>query len=399
MNSSQLRGDLPEPVRRYFLEVAAMEPPSDLLDAAVAEIETTPRVNRISLMPIAAFAAAFVAAVAILAYSLLPSGPSNIGGDATPSPGASASQAASAEPSPTAPEIPIAPLPALEGLPSAGAVIGSYDVEDAGAPVLYAHGSVWLSNNETGILSRMDPATGEIIGTIEVNPNPEITRYDLNAVSDGSYVWATGIDDAMVKIDPATNEIVERVDVGTLAYRIAVNDGQLWLTDLDQGGRVIRLDTASGETMVDERFPYWPAALAVTDSEVWMAPYQGSYMLRLDPATGAQLDRFDVASFSMAIVPLGDSLYITGNQERALERFSIPEGRVVERIGADMSVTVNGNRLFGFAPGGAFMELDPDTLEPMSALLIDGEFGPSVFVDGLLYAASAGQVVVVQPAE
>ena len=35
MNQSQLRGDLPEPVRRYFLEVAQMQPPAELLGLAL----------------------------------------------------------------------------------------------------------------------------------------------------------------------------------------------------------------------------------------------------------------------------------------------------------------------------------------------------------------------------
>ena len=126
MNRSQLRGDLPEPVRRYFLEVATMEPPSDLLDAAVAEIEQTPHVNRFSLIPIVAFAAAVVAAVAILASTLLPSGGQNIGGE--PSPTATDAAPSVAPVAPSATPLPIASLPPLDGLPSAGAVVATYEV-------------------------------------------------------------------------------------------------------------------------------------------------------------------------------------------------------------------------------------------------------------------------------
>lgn len=397
MNRSQLRGDLPEPVRRYFLEVATMEPPSDLLDAAVAEIEQTPHVNRFSLIPIVAFAAAVVAAVAILASTLLPSGGQNIGGEPSPTATDAAPSVASVAPSAT--PLPIASLPPLDGLPSAGAVVATYEVGDAGYPVLDAHGSIWLANPETGTLSRMDPNTGEITGTVAVNPDPETTRYDLNAVSDGTYVWATGTDGTMVKIDPATNEVVERVDVGTIAYRVAIHDGQLWVTDLDAGNRVLRIDTESGEVVLDQQFALWPAALAVTDAEVWMAPYQDDHMVRLDPATGETLDRFEVSSFSMEILPLGDSLYITGNQERPLERFSISEGRVVERLGGELGARLVGDRLFGVAPGGVFMELDPMTLRPMSALTLGGELGWSVVRDGLLYVAAGSEVVVIQPTE
>lgn len=43
MNRSQLRGDLPEPVNRYFDEVALMQPPNDLLDAASSRSSAAPK--------------------------------------------------------------------------------------------------------------------------------------------------------------------------------------------------------------------------------------------------------------------------------------------------------------------------------------------------------------------
>ncbi len=71
MNTSRLRGDLPEPVRRYFLEVAKMQPPADLLDAAVAEIERTPRINRFAALPIFGFVAAAAVVIGLLVYTFM----------------------------------------------------------------------------------------------------------------------------------------------------------------------------------------------------------------------------------------------------------------------------------------------------------------------------------------
>jgi hypothetical protein len=66
MNRNQLRDELPEPVRRYFEEeVAHMEPPDDLMDMTIAEVESQPRVNRFSFLP--AFAALAGAAAVVLA--------------------------------------------------------------------------------------------------------------------------------------------------------------------------------------------------------------------------------------------------------------------------------------------------------------------------------------------
>ena len=38
-----------------------------------------------------------------------------------------------------------------------------------------------------------------------------------------------------MKIDPQTNEIVERIPIETLVYRMVLHDGRIWITDLDAG--------------------------------------------------------------------------------------------------------------------------------------------------------------------
>ena len=398
MNPSQLRSDLPEPVRRYFLEVAQMEPPADLLDAAVAEIERTPHVNRFAALPIFGFVAAAVVVIGILVFSLLPTIAPNVG-DASPSP--TASEAPPSE-TPVPAFLPIETLPPLDELPSAGSVVDTFDVGDAGIPVLYAHGSVWLSNAGTGTLTRMDPETGELTGSVVVNVDPEDTPYDLNAVADDQWVWATGQDNTLVKIDPATNETVERIPLGTMIYRMVLHDGQIWLTDLNAGGHLIVVDTDTSEIVLDERYAQWPAALAVTDTDVWMASYQDNLLYRVDPETAQSLETFPTSYFSMAIVAFDDALYLTGNQDRPLERFSIADGTTTARL-AGVGVATDGQRLFGFRPDGAFMELDPVTLEPRSATIIEGggsDFG--LYGDGRFFIPQGDpdpRIVVLEPAD
>ena len=400
MNTSQLRGDLPEPVRRYFLEVAQMQPPADLLDTAVAEIERTPRINRFSALPVFGFVTAAAVVIGLMVFAFMNPAPPDVG-EATPSPSAAASQAApTATPEPT--PLPIATLAPTDGLPSAGTVVATYDVGDAGYPVLSAHGSIWLSNPGTGTLTRMDPVTGELTGSIVVNPDPEATPYDLNAVADDRFVWATGQDNTLVRIDPQTDEIVERIPIETLIYRMVLHDGLIWLTDLNASGRLMAVDTQTSQIVINERYSQWPAALAVTDTDVWMASYQGELLYRIDPATGQQVEVFPTSSFSMALVPFGDALYSTGNQDRPLERFSVTSGTTTVRL-AEVGVATGADRLYGFRGDGAFVELDPVTLEPQSVTMIEGGgTGAGLFADGRFYIAQGDpdpQIVVIDPAD
>ena len=102
MSRQRIGGDLPEPVRRYFSEVAQMQPPNDLLDAALTEIQGPPAPHRFSLLAVFGFAAAAVAG--ILALAVLVPGLQQVAGPTTsqqPSPSAQ-SPTTSQQPSPSA---------------------------------------------------------------------------------------------------------------------------------------------------------------------------------------------------------------------------------------------------------------------------------------------------------
>ncbi|HEX6139146.1 MAG TPA: hypothetical protein VF013_01620 [Candidatus Limnocylindria bacterium] len=89
MNRASLRNELPDPVRRYFEEVARMNPPHDLMDTTIAEVEASPRVNRFSMPVLALAAAVVVALAALIGFGLYRTqvGPPN---DKSPSPTADA---------------------------------------------------------------------------------------------------------------------------------------------------------------------------------------------------------------------------------------------------------------------------------------------------------------------
>lgn len=392
MNREQLRNELPEPVRRYFEEVARMNPPDDLMDAAIAQVEAQPRVNRFSMLPAFAALAATAVLAAIVAFGVfgVKLGPP-IGTDASPSPTGEASPTPEASPS----ELPIMTPPPLEGLPSAGTIEARYPIGNAGGPALAAHGSIWLSNGETGVVSRLDPDTGEIIAEIQANPDPGSTRYDQSLVADDSFVWATGVDDTLVKIDPATNTVVERIDIGTLVYRMQVHGGDIWITGLDQNN-VLRVDATTGEVTFEAPIGGWPGGLAVTDDAVWMTPYQLDDLVQIDPASGAVVERYTVGSFGMAIIPLDDALFITGNQSRPLERYSISEARVTARFGEDTNVALLDGRLYSVYRG-TLLTLNPDTLQVTAALEIGQEAGGAIPGEGFLWILDGSDLVKVRP--
>jgi YVTN family beta-propeller protein len=130
--------------------------------------------------------------------------------------------------------------------------VGSFPRDIAVGP-----GAVWVSVNdfsdggaEIHAVVRVDPATNEIVATIPVG-----TVGNLAVGSNA--VWSIeSIDaplDTVIRIDPATNQVTETIPVGPYAFDVAVDATGVWVTrDIDgrgQSGEVIRIDPATNEAI------------------------------------------------------------------------------------------------------------------------------------------------------
>lgn len=185
-------------------------------------------------------------------------------------------------PSPTpsgSPSTPVAPRFQEYRVPS-----GSHPHDVAPA----ADGTVWYTGQNVGELGRLDPRTGKV------------DRIDLGSgsrphgviVGPDAAPWITdGGLNAIVRVDPSSEKVdVYRLpssfpdaNLNTAAFD---NDGILWFTGQD--GIYGRFDPATKRMRVFEaprgRGPY--GITATPDGTVYYASLAGSYVGRIDPATG-----------------------------------------------------------------------------------------------------------------
>ena len=196
------------------------------------------------------------------------------------SPAASASPAATTSPANPPTGIAVAPRIREFAVPAGSR---PHDVSPA------TDGGVWFTGQGNGTLGRLDPATGAV-GQIQLGrgsaPHGVITGPD-----GAPWVTDSGLN-AIVRVDPATDEV--RVfplpaDRAGASLNTATFDrsGILWFTG--QAGVYGRLDPATGAVRVFDapkgRGPY--GITATPDGQVWFASLAGSYVGRINPATGA----------------------------------------------------------------------------------------------------------------
>jgi TolB protein len=261
-------------------------------------------------------------------------------------------------------------------------------------------GSLWISSYaeaQGGRITRIDPASGEIVARIsthDVFPTWEVGGGGLAAGS-GS-MWLAGAGNApgepggthafLLRIDPGTNEIVARIDLGSgSGADVAIDDTGVWVLSFSVADRathmlVTRVDPSSnaavatipleatyghhifaahgsivaetnavhGETVagtvmniidpatntIERSVPLRTYAWAAAD-ETSLWALDGRSIMSIDPATGKILDSWNISNTGDAIAAGGGGVWFLDPFHRGrLNRFDPGAG------GVDASVSL-----------------------------------------------------------
>lgn len=271
---------------------------------------------------------------------------------AGPALGPSGSTAATTAPPTTA--RPSASAPAL-----AAAVLATIPLTVFPGGPAVGDGALWLWDDGTGTIVRVDTSTGRVVATIAMG-DPSGTPYGTPKAiaADGQMVWVSDdVDHAVARIDPATNTIVERVtlaSVGAVAgpvspFGLAIDGDALWVSDFDQGV-VLRVDTRTKKvTMVVSNVDH-PEGIAVGFGSVWVVEHRLGSLARIDPSTGTIIASVALPGTGKSAVcgmcvdsvtTSSDSVWVPlnfGNGVARIDPFSngvsaqIPMGRVVDSL-------------------------------------------------------------------
>jgi DNA-binding beta-propeller fold protein YncE len=187
------------------------------------------------------------------------------------------------------------PRPGVDPQVTAEVHVGRFPQE-----IAVGQGAVWVSVNEgpRWFLARVDPETSQVTATIGV--------FEAGDVAAGAgAVWVTGREPgrgpAVFRIDPSTNRVVSVIPVQCdrcLLEQVAASRDQVWVTVLyasSRSGEVLSIDPASNQ--VEDRIPIdgWARDLVVGEGAIWVAALthfsshsvSGMTVYRIDSGTGA----------------------------------------------------------------------------------------------------------------
>ncbi len=178
---------------------------------------------------------------------------------------------------------------------------------------------------------------------------------DWVLVTDNSVWVASTKPNAVIRIDPSTNNIVATVKVsGEACSGLAFGFGSIWVPICGEKPELVRIHGA--KNTVSRTLPIAPAApeggIATSEDSVWMVTDKNGTLNRINPSTNSVRQRISIPPGSYNPVFSNGIVWITGVESSVLTAVDADSGKVLE------SVAVGLKPRFLAAGGGSIWTLN-----------------------------------------
>lgn len=205
--------------------------------------------------------------------------------------------------------------------PATGDVLATIDLPVAGieeeGSVAAGEGGVWVVSTEHQLL-KVDPTTNTVAGTWDLPIGAAAVRAGLGSL------WVTVSDaNQLLRIDPGDPTSRTAISVGAYPRFLAVGDDAVWVMN-QRDGSVSRVSAAGevlGTTTVAPRIE--GGDIAVGGGSVWVQP-GGELLVQLDPATGAVVAEYGPRSGSGSVAADDAAVWVSAHDVEAVWRLPLP---------------------------------------------------------------------------
>jgi YVTN family beta-propeller protein len=272
-------------------------------------------------------------------------------------------------------------------LPEFGTIAATIPVGELPRHMAASDDALWVTNSADGTVSRIDLATNEVVATINVVPPGQAvtgvdgaTQVDAIAVGGGA-VWVTALNSAqLVRIDPATNEVVARTSLSSGVHELEYGGDALWGKGTFSN-TILRIDPVTN-TVVATIPVSGPGSFVYLNDALWVQTLND--VVKIDPATNtvvATVHYSDATSPAAGMIrAAGGSLWVTSlgigptlvqidpASATVVNRVALPEG-VEEVLIAGSSDALYACPCFETLDN-MIWQLDPQTLEFTASLVV-----------------------------
>ena len=224
-------------------------------------------------------------------------------------------------------------------------------------------GSVWVAGG-LGIdaIVRIDPASGDVVGSID-------DGFNL-ACLDGE-PWAAVGGAEIRHVNPKTMKTMASVPVST--YYVGVGAGSVWAPS---GPDVVRIDPETAEVVATIPIHKY---LDVTEVEgngdaVWATVKEADMVYRIDPTTNTVVAEIPAGAFAHGILVQPEAVWISNAHEDTVTRIdpSTNEALFVDGPGSGVGLGEGSKSVWSSSRDGDLFRIDPTTSQAVSLVHVGG---------------------------
>jgi YVTN family beta-propeller protein len=178
--------------------------------------------------------------------------------------------------------------------------------------IAFGDGGVWCTSSS---LLRIDPASNQVVATIDAGPS-------IDSVADGEGgVWVANrqASGTVTRVDPATNKVMATIPVGANPDQVAAGMGAVWTAN-SQSGDVSRINPATNQVVATIPIGGKPLWVTVGLGAVWVTDSTGNRVLRIDPATNTVTGTVTVGGNPEASAIAGGSVWVVNRGDDTVTR-------------------------------------------------------------------------------
>lgn len=181
--------------------------------------------------------------------------------------------------------------------------------------VVAGDGSVWVaSDNEKGLVARIDPKTSAVVASVTVDPGTWYLTWGFGSI------WAvSATKQSLQRIDPASNTVVATIPLGKEPGFLAAGEGGVWVQE--QGdGTLARIDPATNTIAARIRVGdnlKW-GDVDTGGGKVWLRTTDDQVFAVIDPTTNTVIARHGKPGGSGALRWTPKGVWTSAHDEHTL---------------------------------------------------------------------------------
>jgi streptogramin lyase/predicted Ser/Thr protein kinase len=183
---------------------------------------------------------------------------------------------------------------------------------------------VWTASS-TGV-ARIAASDLQVLREIELVEPPAVP--DIYVTSGGGYVWAVLGDGTLTRIDPRTADVTGTVDVGSGATDITAGFGAVWVTD-DLAGTVTPVNSESLDLGRPIEISGGIDDIEAGAGAVWTLDSDAGVVAAIDPTTGTVGAPVRVGALPADLASGFDALWVANNGDGTISKVNPVNGNVI----------------------------------------------------------------------